>query len=89
GVATGPGRALVKLLVVGALLVGGNLVASRALAGGMQEGRRSPRSSTSCGASSTTTWRRRSPVPGCRSPWSPSSGCARTSRRWAPAPRTS
>ncbi|MEU5626525.1 MULTISPECIES: MrpF/PhaF family protein [Streptomyces] len=39
-VATGPGRALVKLLVVGALLVGGNLVASRALAGGMQEGRR-------------------------------------------------
>ncbi|MFA3878295.1 MrpF/PhaF family protein [Streptomyces sp. MMCC 100] len=40
GVATGPGRALIKLLVIGALLVGGNLVASRALAGGMQEGRR-------------------------------------------------
>ncbi|MGV9993789.1 MrpF/PhaF family protein [Streptomyces sp. NPDC003374] len=31
---TGPGRAMVKLLVVGALLVGGNLVASRALSGG-------------------------------------------------------
>ncbi|WP_164416286.1 MrpF/PhaF family protein [Streptomyces salinarius] len=40
GVATGPGRALVKLLVIGVLLVGGNLVASRALAGGMQEARR-------------------------------------------------
>ncbi|MFJ6912365.1 MrpF/PhaF family protein [Streptomyces sp. NPDC101133] len=40
GVATGPGRALVKLLVIGVLLVGGNLVASRALAGGMQEVRR-------------------------------------------------
>ncbi|MDT0612572.1 monovalent cation/H+ antiporter complex subunit F [Streptomyces lancefieldiae] len=39
-VATGPGRALVKLLVIGALLVGGNLVASRALAGGMREARR-------------------------------------------------
>jgi multisubunit Na+/H+ antiporter MnhF subunit len=37
GVATGPGRGLVKLLVIGVLLVGGNLVASRALAGGMQE----------------------------------------------------
>lgn len=33
-VAAGPGRALVKLLVVGALLIGGNLVASRALSGG-------------------------------------------------------
>ncbi|MER7965673.1 MrpF/PhaF family protein [Streptomyces ardesiacus] len=38
-VATGPDRALVKLLVIGVLLVGGNLIASRALAGGMQEGR--------------------------------------------------
>ncbi|POX47152.1 hypothetical protein C3489_30335 [Streptomyces sp. Ru71] len=34
-VATGPGRAMVKLLVIGALLVGGNLVASRALSGGI------------------------------------------------------
>ena len=33
-VATGPGRAMAKLLVVGALLVGGNVVASRALSGG-------------------------------------------------------
>ncbi|MEU6478768.1 monovalent cation/H+ antiporter complex subunit F [Streptomyces sp. NPDC047017] len=33
-VVTGPGRAMVKLLVVGALLVGGNLIASRALSGG-------------------------------------------------------
>ncbi|MGW4223215.1 MrpF/PhaF family protein [Streptomyces bauhiniae] len=33
-VANGPGRALVKLLVVGALLVGGNVVASVALGGG-------------------------------------------------------
>ncbi|MFD4411926.1 monovalent cation/H+ antiporter complex subunit F [Streptomyces sp. NPDC058476] len=31
---TGPGRAMVKLLVVGALLIGGNLIASRALAAG-------------------------------------------------------
>ncbi|MER6128966.1 monovalent cation/H+ antiporter complex subunit F [Streptomyces sp. NPDC001795] len=31
---TGPGRAMVKLLVIGALLIGGNLVASRALSGG-------------------------------------------------------
>ncbi|MGR6968550.1 MrpF/PhaF family protein [Streptomyces cynarae] len=31
---TGPGRAMVKLLVVGALLISGNLIASRALAGG-------------------------------------------------------
>ncbi|MFF8594744.1 monovalent cation/H+ antiporter complex subunit F [Streptomyces sp. NPDC015220] len=30
----GPGRAMVKLLIVGALVVGGNLIASRALAGG-------------------------------------------------------
>ncbi|MFD7708786.1 MrpF/PhaF family protein [Streptomyces sp. NPDC059785] len=34
---TGPGRATVKLLVTGVLLVGGNLVASRALAGGYRE----------------------------------------------------
>ncbi|AWT46915.1 MULTISPECIES: monovalent cation/H+ antiporter complex subunit F [Streptomyces] len=32
--ATGPGRALGKLLVTGALLIGGNLIASRALSGG-------------------------------------------------------
>ncbi|MGQ4389984.1 monovalent cation/H+ antiporter complex subunit F [Streptomyces sp. SAS_270] len=32
--ATGPSRAMVKLLVIGALLIGGNLVASRALSGG-------------------------------------------------------
>ncbi|GAA3836049.1 monovalent cation/H+ antiporter complex subunit F [Streptomyces phyllanthi] len=38
--ATGPGRAMVKLLVTGALLTGGNLVASRALAGGFPGGRR-------------------------------------------------
>ncbi|WP_086565185.1 monovalent cation/H+ antiporter complex subunit F [Streptomyces africanus] len=31
---TGPGRATAKLLVTGALLIGGNLVASRALTGG-------------------------------------------------------
>ncbi|MGV9351367.1 monovalent cation/H+ antiporter complex subunit F [Streptomyces spiralis] len=31
---TGPGRAMVKLLIVGALLVGGNLLASRAMSGG-------------------------------------------------------
>ncbi|KAB1139536.1 hypothetical protein F7R91_39665 [Streptomyces luteolifulvus] len=36
-VAVGPGRAMAKLLVVGALLVGGNLVASRALSGGFRE----------------------------------------------------
>lgn len=35
-VAAGPGRAMVKLLVTGALLIGGNLVASRALAGGFR-----------------------------------------------------
>ncbi|MEU3522461.1 MrpF/PhaF family protein [Streptomyces sp. NPDC038707] len=35
-VAAGPGRALVKLLVTGALLIGGNVVASRALAGGFR-----------------------------------------------------
>ncbi|EFF94333.1 membrane protein [Streptomyces sp. e14] len=34
---TGPGRAMVKLLIVGALLVGGNLIASRALSGGFAE----------------------------------------------------
>lgn len=39
-VATGPSRATVKLLVVGALLIGGNVVASRALSGGFQEVRR-------------------------------------------------
>ncbi|MFD4529448.1 MrpF/PhaF family protein [Streptomyces sp. NPDC058470] len=39
-VATGPGRALVKLLVVGALLIGGNLTASRALSGGFAGSRR-------------------------------------------------
>ena len=33
-VVTGPGRAMVKLLVIGALLIGGNLIASRALSGG-------------------------------------------------------
>jgi multisubunit Na+/H+ antiporter MnhF subunit len=33
--ATGPSRAMAKLLVVGALLIAGNLVASRALAGGI------------------------------------------------------
>ncbi|MEU3841301.1 MrpF/PhaF family protein [Streptomyces sp. NPDC028635] len=33
--ATGPGRAMVKLLVVGALLIAGNLIASRALSGGI------------------------------------------------------
>ncbi|WLW50019.1 monovalent cation/H+ antiporter complex subunit F [Streptomyces sp. YU58] len=33
-VATGPSRASAKLLVVGALLIGGNVVASRALSGG-------------------------------------------------------
>lgn len=35
-VAGGPGRAMVKLLVIGVLLIGGNLIASRALAGGIQ-----------------------------------------------------
>ncbi|MET8245132.1 MrpF/PhaF family protein [Streptomyces sp. NPDC005202] len=34
--ATGPSRAMVKLLVVGALLIGGNVIASRALSGGFQ-----------------------------------------------------
>ncbi|MFF0459608.1 MrpF/PhaF family protein [Streptomyces mexicanus] len=32
--ASGPGRAMVKLLIVGTLLIGGNLLASRALSGG-------------------------------------------------------
>ncbi|MFE0388282.1 MrpF/PhaF family protein [Streptomyces bungoensis] len=36
-VAGGPGRAMVKLLVIGALLIGGNLVASRSLSGGFRE----------------------------------------------------
>lgn len=35
-VATGPGRAMVKLLVIGALLISGNIIASRALAGGFR-----------------------------------------------------
>ncbi|MFG2633879.1 MrpF/PhaF family protein [Streptomyces sp. NPDC048362] len=35
-VATGPGRAVVKLLVIGALLIGGNVIAGRALSGGFQ-----------------------------------------------------
>ncbi|MEU3782193.1 monovalent cation/H+ antiporter complex subunit F [Streptomyces sp900129855] len=39
-VATGPGRAMGKLLVVGALLIGGNLIASRALSGGLDGVRR-------------------------------------------------
>lgn len=34
--AAGPGRAMVKLLVTGALLVAGNVVASRAVSGGYQ-----------------------------------------------------
>ncbi|MET8637981.1 monovalent cation/H+ antiporter complex subunit F [Streptomyces sp. NPDC004074] len=37
---TGPGRTMAKLLVVGALLIGGNLVASRALSGGFAASRR-------------------------------------------------
>ncbi|MEV0222821.1 MrpF/PhaF family protein [Streptomyces sp. NPDC050704] len=37
-VATGPGRAMAKLLVIGALLICGNLVASRALSRGMPTG---------------------------------------------------
>ncbi|TPQ18008.1 MrpF/PhaF family protein [Streptomyces sporangiiformans] len=36
--ATGPGRAMVKLLVTGALMISGSLVASRALARGMPKG---------------------------------------------------
>ncbi|MGW2486011.1 monovalent cation/H+ antiporter complex subunit F [Streptomyces sp. NPDC001606] len=35
-VPTGPGRAMVKLLVIGALLIAGNVIASRALSGGFQ-----------------------------------------------------
>ncbi|MFG2602626.1 monovalent cation/H+ antiporter complex subunit F [Streptomyces sp. NPDC048514] len=35
-VVAGPGRALVKLLVVGALLTCGNVIAARALSGGIQ-----------------------------------------------------
>ncbi|AKJ09074.1 membrane protein [Streptomyces incarnatus] len=34
--ATGPGRAMVKLLVIGALLISGNVIASRALSGGFR-----------------------------------------------------
>ncbi|WP_329461569.1 MrpF/PhaF family protein [Streptomyces sp. NBC_01431] len=33
-VATGPGRAMVKLVLIGVLIVAGNVIASRALAGG-------------------------------------------------------
>ena len=39
-VATGPSREMAKLLVVGALLVGGNVMASRALSGGFRGVRR-------------------------------------------------
>ncbi|MCX4885756.1 MULTISPECIES: MrpF/PhaF family protein [unclassified Streptomyces] len=39
-VATGPSRAMAKLLVIGALLISGNLVASRALSGGVRGVRR-------------------------------------------------
>ncbi|WP_053709304.1 MrpF/PhaF family protein [Streptomyces sp. NRRL B-3648] len=35
-VAGGPGRSMVKLLLIGTLLIGGNVVASRALAGGFR-----------------------------------------------------
>ncbi|MFI6659340.1 monovalent cation/H+ antiporter complex subunit F [Streptomyces sp. NPDC050523] len=35
-VATGPSRAMVKFLVIGALLIGGNVMASRALSGGFR-----------------------------------------------------
>ncbi|MFI5683363.1 MrpF/PhaF family protein [Streptomyces sp. NPDC051636] len=38
--ATGPSRAMVKLVVTGALLISGNLVASRALSGGVRGVRR-------------------------------------------------
>ncbi|MER5748713.1 monovalent cation/H+ antiporter complex subunit F [Streptomyces sp. NPDC002088] len=38
--ATGPSRAMAKLLVIGALLIGGNVIASRALAGGFGRVRR-------------------------------------------------
>ena len=38
-VAAGPDRALAKLLFVGVLLIGGNVVASRALSGGFPEAR--------------------------------------------------
>ncbi|KUJ38679.1 monovalent cation/H+ antiporter complex subunit F [Streptomyces sp. NPDC093228] len=37
---TGPGRTMAKLLLIGALLIGGNLVASRALSGGFAASRR-------------------------------------------------
>ena len=39
-VAVGPSRAMAKILVVGVLLIGGNVVASRALSGGFPEVRR-------------------------------------------------
>ncbi|WP_330336404.1 MrpF/PhaF family protein [Streptomyces sp. NBC_00557] len=35
-VPVGPGRAMVKLLVIGALLISGNVIASRALSGGFR-----------------------------------------------------
>ncbi|GGW10958.1 hypothetical protein GCM10018980_49410 [Streptomyces capoamus] len=34
--AVGPGRSMVKLLLIGTLLIGGNIIASRALAGGFR-----------------------------------------------------
>ena len=39
-VAEGPSRAMAKLLAIGALLIGGNIVASRALSGGFRGVRR-------------------------------------------------
>ncbi|MGP9022736.1 MrpF/PhaF family protein [Streptomyces sp. BR1] len=38
-VATGPGRAMVKLLLIGVLLVAGNVIASRAMSGGFPGGK--------------------------------------------------
>lgn len=38
--ATGPSRAMAKLLVIGALLIGGNVIAARAPAGGFGRVRR-------------------------------------------------
>ncbi|WP_329140657.1 monovalent cation/H+ antiporter complex subunit F [Streptomyces sp. NBC_00670] len=42
-VVAGPGRAMVKLLIVGALLIAGNLIASRALSGGFGTGEETAR----------------------------------------------
>ncbi|MFD0474810.1 FAD-binding protein [Nonomuraea thailandensis] len=53
------------------------------------DGPRSSRSSTSCAASSTTTWHRPRPGPSWRSRWSRSSGCGRRSPPWGRARRTS